>query len=221
MDRQSQIWTGESVNAMELMPSLDVSSPHHLRIDSMCDGIPGVGDFYETLLTTPFYHGRINLYNQYDGTHIGEPLRLPADLVEQGHPIRLQIWRLYRDFEGIENHREVHAPFPDGKYTREVIADVEIAVSGSSGRKAEDRPICHGSDFDQHEWTGGFWWRKEETDDAWTYYLANCKAKKFNPEEASECLAGRKLVYLGDSTAQGELWRRLHSWAPVGYGGSG
>jgi hypothetical protein len=180
--------------------------PHNLRISSSCDGIPGVGDFYETLLTTPFYHGRINLYNQYNGIQVGEPLLLPSDLVDQGQPLRLQIWRLYREFEGIENHRQIEAPFPDGKYTREEIADVSIPLDGLLGRKAEDRPICHGTDFDQHTWTGGFWWRNEETDDAWTFYLADCKAKKFTPDEASECLAGRKLLYFGDSTTQGESW---------------
>ena len=185
------------------MSSLDVSLAHHLRIESTCDGISGAGDFYETLLTTPFYHARVNLHNQFDGTQIGEPLRLPSDLVEQGHPVRLQIWRLYRDFEGIEIHEEVHAPYLDGKYTREVIADVELAPTGT-GRSAENRPICHGGDFDQHEWAGGFWWRKEETDEAWTWYLAECKARKFNHEDASECLAGRWLVFLGDSTTQGE-----------------
>lgn len=97
----------------------------------------------------------------------------------------------------------MHAPYPGGRYTREAIADVQLAATGS-GRGAEDRPICHGPDFEQHEWAGGFWWRKEETDEAWTWYLLECKARKFNHEDASECLAGRWLVFLGDSTTQGE-----------------
>lgn len=184
-----------------------MSKSYDLYIDSSCDGIPGAGDFYETLFTTPFYHGRINLYNQFNGVHIGEPLKLPFDMVEQGHPIRLQIWRLYREFEGIENHREVKAPFIDGKYTREEIVDVTLPLEGSVGRKAEDRPICQASTFDQHTWTGGFWWREEETDAAWTFYRADCKAKKFSTDQASACLAGRKLLYFGDSTTQGELSR--------------
>ena len=184
--------------------SLDVSIPHYLEINSWCDGIPGVGDFYETLLTTPYYHARINLHNQFNGNQVGEPLRIPLEMVKQGKPLRLQIWRLYRNFEGIENHHEVKAPFEDGKYTREEIIDVEIPLTGLLGRSVEDRPICHGEDFHQHEWTGGFWWRTEEMDEAWTFYLANCKAKKFTTDQASECLAGKSLVYLGDSTSEGE-----------------
>jgi hypothetical protein len=189
------------------LSSLDVSVPLQLDIISSCLAAhPGAGDYYETLIDTPHYRSSVALINLYNGQHIGEPLRIPANLEQIDEPLRLRVWRLYRNFEGLEKHDQTIGDFNSGPFARELIVDLSLPVYGAShngGQLAEDRRICTVEDFEAYQWQG-FWWRDALDDASWSFYRSNCKARRFSQEDASTCLAGRWLAYMGDSTAEGE-----------------
>lgn len=217
--------------------SLSAEDTHHLNIRTFCDArFPGITDFYETLIDHPRYRSRIKLAAPYDGSGVfrGEGWLIPAEL--EGEEVRLRVWRLYREFEGVRAHSELHGNFeqPGTPYSREELVDVTIKVvdSSHSGMDGEDGshgqqhggdlfgwvkgwggstadkvklPLCSYEDFHRSDWSGGFWYREELTDESWHFHLPHCRTRKFSQDEASECLNGKWIGFLGDSTALGQL----------------
>lgn len=223
-----------------LCASLSAEDPHYLNIRTFCDArFPGVTDYYETLIEHPQYRTRIKLSTPFDGSGVfkGDAWRLPSELV--GKEIRLRVWRLYREFEGIRINKELHGDYTEAgtPYAREELVDIKIKVvelgkvssghkkrrglhhrnggllgwvEGLAGGSEEDRTrLCTYDDFHRTDWRGGFWYREEMTDESWHFHLPHCRTRKFSQDEASECLDGRWIGFLGDSTTQGEQSSRL------------
>lgn len=129
-----------------------------------------------------------------------------------GREIKLRVWRLYRAYEGILVDREIPGNFDHGSgpYIRELISETNITVMPArAGEAAIERPACGTKDFDRISWTGGYWYRPDLTDESWAFELPHCRVKEFSQEEASECLNGRWIGFLGDSTSQGACERRF------------
>ena len=192
--------------------SLEALTPHTLTIHASCSAPnPGLGDFYETQLETPHYRSRVKLNPPSDGSgrFVGEPLVLPLEMV--GQEVRLRVWRLYRAYEAILLDHEIEGEFEKGPgpFARELVVDTTLVVIPSTSKDVMGtRPPCQANDFDRVSWTGGYWYRHELIDESWSFELPHCTVKKFTQEEASECLSGRWIGFLGDSTQQGALNRR-------------
>jgi hypothetical protein len=135
--------------------------------------------------------------NQFTGSFPSTLFQLPHELVNS--TVRLQIWRLFTGFEGLLIPAEMEG---QGQYSREMVVDQVFRVE--DGGDVKEKPWCGVEDFGRTDWSGGYWYRNELTDEAWEYRLPHCRTRRFSLDEASECLNGRWMGYIGDSTTQGK-----------------